>query len=129
MEDHQIFFAHFAEPCCIQSSPSGQVKQPHFEHHFGFCRIHLLQLYSPHAYLQQLQQNIANIPIQQILSSYVHAEATKIQKNHLGYTCLFTATLFSIRLQSYIQPLSFQYLLSEHLFHSWDNLELYPATT
>lgn len=129
VEDHQIFFAHFAEPCCIQSSPLGQVKRPHFEHHFGFCHIHLLQLYSPHAYLQQLQKNITNIPIQQIQSCYVNTEATKIQKNHRGLYlpiyCNFVKYEASI-----LHPITITYVLAfRSLLSSWDTLELYPATT
>lgn len=113
-EEHQISFAHLPEPCCIQSSPPEPVEQPLSECHFAFCHIHLLQLYFPHAYLQYLQQNIADISIQIILSCYMCTEATKAQKNNLGYTCLFTVTLFSVRLQSYIQLLLSVYLLSKH---------------
>lgn len=113
MEDHQIFFAHFLEPCCIQSSPSGPVKQPHSECHFGLCHIHLVLLYFPHAYLQYLQQNIADISIQIVLSYYMYTEATKAQKTNLCYSSLVTVTLFSIRFQSYLQLLSSIYLLSK----------------
>lgn len=115
VEDHQIFFAHFLEPCCIQSSPSEPVRQPHSEYYFWFCHIHLLQLYFPHAYLQQLQQNYHRYfraGKSKLLSVYRNYQST--EKHNLCYIWLFNVTLFIIRLQSYMQLLPSTYLFSKH---------------
>lgn len=94
VEDHQIFFAHFLEPCCIQSSPSGPVRQPHSGNYSWFCHIHSLQLYFPHAYLQQLQKNITDTSGQVSLSCCLYTETTKARKNRTHATFSYLMWLY-----------------------------------